>query len=80
MQPKATCPYCGRSFTPRLGGRPQVYCCVHCKNERREARVAWVEEMEARGTVSVADERAALGRKRAAAPKHGKHAEMARAA
>lgn len=63
---RRTCPYCGKGFRPRKGGKAQSYCSTTCKNNHRAARVAYAEEAESAGDTSIAAERAALARKLAA--------------
>lgn len=56
------CLWCGRSFAPRAGGKPQKFCRPSHRAAFHSAARRWAEAAVTGGRLAVADLRAGVGR------------------
>ena len=50
---RATCLWCGRSFTARRGGSPQRFCRARCRTAFWSALRRWAERAVASGALTI---------------------------
>ena len=48
------CPWCGARFIPRVGGRPQRFCCVGHRRQYHSAARRYVDREIAAGRLTIA--------------------------